>query len=145
MQRSAFIISALTAVSECQTANQKLAYPRFAEAMAEYEEEYEWEPIEFTTEDSYVLTSFIIKRRGIEMGNPPVLVHHGNGQDAASWITSLTPDEPRFDEIIPEPEPVVEEETVEEEPVVEEEEQVDEEATTEDADAADYPEATDEA
>ena len=41
------------------------------------------------------------------MNNPPVLIHHGNGQDAASWIKSLSPKNPRFTEIIPE---VVEEE-----------------------------------
>ena len=67
--------------------------------MAEYEEDFEWEPIEFTTEDGYVLTSFIIKKIGQKNINPPVLVHHGNGQDAATWIKTLTPENPRFNEV----------------------------------------------
>ena len=67
--------------------------------MAEYEDEFSWEPIEFATEDGYILTSFIIKSIEGEMTNPPVLVHHGNGQDAATWIKSLTPENPQFDEV----------------------------------------------
>ena len=97
---SAFIVaSALAAIASCQSANQKLAYPRFASAMAEYEDDFEWEPIEFTTEDGYVLTSFIIKKKDQKNINPPVLVHHGNGQDAATWIKTLTPENPRFKEV----------------------------------------------
>ena len=67
--------------------------------MAEYEEDFEWEPIEFTTEDGYILTSFIIKKKDQKNINPPVLVHHGNGQDAATWIKTLTPENPRFNEV----------------------------------------------
>ena len=50
---------------------------------------YQWEPIEFTTLDGYILTSFMITLRNQEMENPPVMVHHGNGWDAASWFESL--------------------------------------------------------
>ena len=85
--------------------------------MAEYEDDFSWEPVEFQTEDSYILTSFVISKRGHAMDNPPVLVHHGNGQDAASWIESLTPQNPRFDEVIEE----VKKEEEEEKPVEENE------------------------
>ena len=78
-KRSAFIVSVLAAVAHCQTANQKNAYPRFAAAMEEYEDDYSWLPIEFQTDDGYILTSFIIEHRRNEMLNPPVLVHHGMG------------------------------------------------------------------
>lgn len=47
--------------------------------MTEYANEYTWEPIEFRSDDNYILTSFIIKAIGVEMNKPPVLVHHGNG------------------------------------------------------------------
>ena len=90
-------------MADCQTANQKLWYSRFAEVMSEYENDYTWEPIEMRTEDNYILTSFIIKAVGVKMIKPPVVVHHGNGQDAAIWIKSLTPENPRFDEVIPPP------------------------------------------
>ena len=120
--------------------------------MAEYEDDFEWEPIEFTTEDGYILTSFIIKKIGHEMGNPPVLVHHGNGQDAATWIKSLTPANPRFDEeeVIVEcdPEDIVEpEESVEDETTVEPEAEgaaEQENGTTENNETTDGSTATDE-
>ena len=54
--------------------------------------DYEWDPIEFTTEDGYILTSFIISKKGEEMRNPPILVHHDHGQDAASWLETLKSD-----------------------------------------------------
>ena len=139
--RSAFIVaSALAAIASCQSANQKLAYPRFASAMAEYEEEFEWEPIEFTTEDGYVLTSFIIKKLGQKNISPPVLVHHGNGQDAATWIKTLTPENPRFNEVevqvLVEPEEPAEPEPAETENGETEELPSDEETTTSEETAA---------
>ena len=108
--------------------------------MAEYEDDFEWEPIEFTTEDGYILTSFIIKKIGHEMGNPPVLVHHGNGQDAATWIKTLTPENPRFNEVevqvLVEPEEPAEPEPAETENGETEELPSDEETTTSEETAA---------
>ena len=108
--------------------------------MAEYEEEFEWEPIEFTTEDGYVLTSFIIKKLGQKNISPPVLVHHGNGQDAATWIKTLTPENPRFNEVevqvLVEPEEPAEPEPAETENGETEELPSDEETTTSEETAA---------
>ena len=70
-----------------QTQKQKNAYPRFAAAMESYADLYQWEPVEFTTEDNYRLTSFMVTRVGDEqMPLPPIIVQHGNGWDAASWL-----------------------------------------------------------
>ena len=110
--------------------------------MAEYKEDFEWEPIEFTTDQGYVLTSFIVKKIGHDMGNPPVLVHHGNGQDAASWIEKLTPENPRFNDVEVQV-PIEPEETVEEEPA-EPEAEPEAEATTDETNATEEPAATDE-
>ncbi len=56
-------------------------------------EKYQWEPIELTTPDGYVLTSFIIsKAYNEEMPNPPVIIQHGNGQDGAMWLQALKAD-----------------------------------------------------
>ena len=115
--------------------------------MEAFVDDYEWEPVEFTTDDGYILTTFIISKKGVDMPNPPIMVHHGNGYDAASWLEELqlykgtnykdcaaiikanTPD--------PEPEPEPVEEVVEEEEEVVDEEAVDEEVVEEgDADAA---------
>ena len=58
--------------------------------MDPYADLYQWEPVEFTTEDNYRLTSFMVTRVGDEqMPLPPIIVQHGNGWDAASWLQSL--------------------------------------------------------
>jgi len=61
--------------------------------MRSYEAEYQWEPIEMTTDDGYTITSFIITLAFDEkMPNPPVIINHGNGWDAATWMQSLQKD-----------------------------------------------------
>ena len=77
---------------ESQTAKQKAAYPRMATAMKAFEADYTWEPVEFTTDDGYILTSFDIRKKDVEAVNPPVIFHHGNGWDAASWLQALQAD-----------------------------------------------------
>ena len=58
--------------------------------MSPFESDYTWEPIEYTTDDGYVLTAFIVaKGKSEDMPFPPVIVQHGNGWDAASWVQEL--------------------------------------------------------
>ena len=64
-------------------------YKRWADAMAVYNAT--WEPFNVTTVDGYNLTLFHIT--GNETGTftpdkDPVLIQHGNLQDAASWIAA---------------------------------------------------------
>ena len=42
------------------------------------------------TSDGYILTSFVISPIQSEpIYNPPVLLHHGNGWDSVTWLSSL--------------------------------------------------------
>ena len=45
------------------TPEQEDQYPEWADAMAEYIEEYAWEPQEVTTSDGHILTMFKITQR----------------------------------------------------------------------------------
>ena len=59
---------------------------------------YTWEAFEVTTEDGYILTTFHIT--GSTETGPftptynPVLIQHGNLQDAASWLASYNEGKP---------------------------------------------------
>jgi len=93
MIQSLVVAASVATMAACQTALQMKNYSRFTAAMESYTEDYTWEPIELTTDDDYVLTSFMITgKEEKSMKNPPVLIHHGEGQDAASWMTSLATD-----------------------------------------------------
>ena len=83
-----------TSLAACLTLSgvmgQHPSFPRFTLAMAPFEGQFKWEPVEMTTSDGYILTSFVVSQLSEELNvNPPVIVHHGNGWDAASWMMSL--------------------------------------------------------
>ncbi len=74
-----FVLAALAAlycsVANGQTAKQKATYSRMDKAFEFAYERYQWEPVELTTSDGYVLTTFIISKAfDEEMPNPPVII-----------------------------------------------------------------------
>ena len=68
------------------------AYTRWADQMDQYG--YTWEAFKVTTDDSYYLTLFHIT--GTQDGGKftptkdPVLIQHGLGMDAASWLNDYS-------------------------------------------------------
>ena len=65
-------------------------YPAYAEGMARYG--YSWEPIELTTDDGYLLTTFHITGNGnqastiLDEDRIPIVIMNGLGSDAESWL-----------------------------------------------------------
>ena len=58
-KRITFAAVLLATLAECQSATQKTNYPRMDEAMKSFTD-YTWTPVEFTTDDDFILTSFMI-------------------------------------------------------------------------------------
>ena len=54
---------------------------------------YTYEPLQVTTEDGYILTTFHVTgkkdQEPFKPTQPPVLVQHGDYQDAASWLSEM--------------------------------------------------------
>ena len=75
---------------QAQTLAQRTAFKRWDKAFEPYEKDFKWEPVEHTSADGYILISFVITAKADSVApNPPVLIQHGNGWDAASWLASL--------------------------------------------------------
>lgn len=76
MIQSLVVGAIIATMAASQSQLQKDTYPRFTEVMEDFAEDYTWEPIEMTTDDDYVLTSFLITSKDDEneMDNPPVLI-----------------------------------------------------------------------
>ena len=65
--------------------NKERKYPRWATEMSELG--YDWDAVEATTDDGYVLTMFNVHRKKIPESNlSPILVVHDLYADAASWL-----------------------------------------------------------
>ena len=65
-----------------------MSYPRFENEMSEWYPSYQWEALEVTTADNYILTMFHIwndETRDSSKG--PVLFQHGMEMDGVDWIT----------------------------------------------------------
>ena len=82
------LISFTTAVLS-QSEDDKLKYPEFTRFMHHWG--YSWEAFTLTTEDAYILTTFHITGREGHKVEPdpalnPVLMMHGQGCDATSWV-----------------------------------------------------------
>ena len=84
-----FTVSAIIAAAINATPEDKANYPRWADAL-EYEG-YTWEPYTTVTEDGWHLSLLRITGRtndnsNVEKHSTPVLVTHGLGMSATSWI-----------------------------------------------------------
>ena len=66
----------------------KTPYKRFAKLMDKYG--FSWEPVEVTTDDGHILTTFHVTGNSqgpFSPSKPPVLIMHGDESDGAEWLS----------------------------------------------------------
>jgi hypothetical protein len=76
---AASLMGTTNTISTSPTKTQRQLYPDWALAMADYENEYGWEPYEVVTEDDYILTIFKVFKRGYTGQTESVLFQQGYG------------------------------------------------------------------
>ena len=77
------------------------AFPKFEITMLERFADYQWEAIENTTADGYILNTFHIYKDGVSDDTlPPIFFQHGGTQSADDWLSNQPDTSSPFFELV---------------------------------------------